>query len=864
MMAQYLAIKREHPDAILFYRMGDFYEMFHDDAREAARLLGITLTSRQKGENAIPMAGVPVRAAQNYLVRLIRAGKRVAVCEQVEDPREAKGLVDRKVVRIVTPGTLTEEGVLDDRSPNHLAALCRRRDRAGLAWLDLSTGAFLITEVEPEKVPDELGRIEPAELLLPENRDGEVEEALPFLRDVPLRRCPSFDFDTDSASRDLREFFGTRTLEGFGIDPERMPAAVAAAGALLRYVQETQRTTLGHIRRLRVFQRGNRMLLDRATRRSLELVRTQRDGGREGSLLHHIDRTKTPMGARLMRDRLLAPFKDLTPILRAQEGIAECVEKPSLRAAIREALARIQDLERLTARLCTGRANARDLVGLRQSFERLPALGDHLASAESEILKERGASWDDLSDLASRIAACLVDEPPVTLREGGLIREGFDPELDELRSIGREGKDWIARFQADEIERTGLANLRIGFNKVFGYYIELPRSTDPALVPARYVRKQTIKNAERYVTQELKEFETKVLKSEEMARDLEYNLFSALREDLAAGVARILDASEAVAEVDFVTALAEIAVERAWCRPVVDESLVLRIRDGRHPVLEAALEGEPFVPNDTELDPPERSLVILTGPNMAGKSTWIRQNALLVLLAQIGSFVPAREARIGLVDRIFTRVGAADDIARGSSTFMVEMTETANILHHARRRSLVILDEVGRGTSTYDGLSLAWAICEALHEDLGCRTLFATHYHQMTAMAGLFRGIHNQHVAVREWGDEIVFLHRIQEGGTDKSYGLHVARLAGIGRNVLERAEEILLRLEEEGEALKPGLVRRGSRPRMRQLELFRPPSERLLDELSKLDPDNLSPMDALLKLRELKEKFAGGDSPSP
>jgi DNA mismatch repair protein MutS len=858
MMAQYLAIKKDHPDSILFYRMGDFYEMFFDDAREASQVLGITLTSRNKGERAIPMAGVPVRAADQYLVKLIRAGKRVAICEQVQDPKEAKGLVAREVVRIVTAGTLTETEILEEREPNWLLALSPFKDRTGLAWLDLSTGRFLVTECLPNRLEDELERIDPAELLLPESwAQGEAveEEIFQGLRGN-LRHVPDYDFNPDEAQRVLQDFFHTSGLEGYGLDSGMMPAAVSAAGALVRYIQETQKTELGHIRKVEIFQRGNRMTLDRATRSSLELVRTQRDGERKASLLGTIDQTVTPMGARLLRERILAPFADIAAIHHIQQGIQECLDQPSLAEVLHEHLTKIYDLERLSGRLSTGRANARDLLALQQSLQHLPNLVSALTEAESEILFELGKQLDPCPDLAAKIQERLVPDPPITLKEGGLIRDGYDTELDELRSIGKEGKDWMTRFQAEEIAKTRIGHLKVGYNRVFGYFIEIPRNTDPSQIPAGYIRKQTIKNAERYVTPELKEFETRVLKSEELSRDLEYNLFLGLRDLLADQIQRILEAAAIVAEIDVVVALASHARKRAWVRPEVDEERELEIEEGRHPVLETTLTAEPFVPNDTKLSPPSRSLIILTGPNMAGKSTYIRQVALICLLAQIGSFVPAKSAQLGLVDRIFTRVGAADEISRGNSTFMVEMKETANILNNATRRSLVILDEVGRGTSTYDGLSLAWAICEALHDQIGCRTLFATHYHQMTEMADLLEGVHNCHVAVNEWGEDIVFLHRIQDGGTDKSYGIHVAKLAGISTQILNRANEILNRLEEEGLALKPGMFRKSPKRNTRQLELFRPPADRLLAEIEQLDLDQLPPVEALLKLKEFKDKY--------
>ncbi|PIE23610.1 MAG: DNA mismatch repair protein MutS [Planctomycetota bacterium] len=865
MMTQYRSIKRQHEDALLFYRMGDFYEMFYEDAKDAARILGITLTARSKGAQAIPMAGVPVKAAEAYLLKLVRAGKRVAICEQTGDPKTTKGLVDREVVRIVTAGTLTEDQVLDTDRPNWLCALLRAKGRAGLAWLDLSTGTFLVQERADSQIEDELGRIDPAEILVSEHEqpEREGEPLFPGI-DAPVHPCPAFDFHVEECEKELLRFFSLKTLEGFGLAKDAMPLAISAAGALIRYVQETQRHALPHVRRIEVFQDRGRMLLDRATRSSLELVRTQREGQREGSLLSVIDKTRTPMGARLLRDRVLLPFTLLDEVLSVQAAVMEFFIERSIREQIREQLGSIQDLERLSARLSCGRALPRDLTALAESLSRLPKLHELLEPRQSPRLAALAAAMDQLQDVRALIQERMVEDPPNQVQNGGLIRSGVHEELDELRVISTRGKDWMLRFQEQEIERTGIHSLRIGYNKVFGYYIEATHAASEGRVPTEWVRKQTLKNAERYVTPELKDFETKVLKAEDRIKEIEYELFTQLREALAREVARILDTAQIVADVDVAASLAELAVERAWCCPKVDESKTLLIEEGRHPVLETTLRSEPFVPNDSDLEPPGKSLLLITGPNMAGKSTYIRQVALLTLLAQIGSFVPARSMELGLVDRIFTRVGASDDIARGSSTFMVEMTETANILNNATEHSLVILDEVGRGTSTYDGLSLAWAICEALHQDLGCRALFATHYHQLTELADLMPGVHNCHVAVREWENEIVFLHRIQPGGTDKSYGLHVARLAGVPGSILDRANQILDELESEGESIKPLAVHKRSQsreaayhPTPRQLNLFRPSADRLLDEIEKLSPDELSPMDALLKLKELRDRYS-------
>jgi DNA mismatch repair protein MutS len=852
-MAQYMAAKQRHRDALLFFRMGDFYELFFEDARTASRALGITLTSRSKGEGAIPMAGVPVRAIDGYLKKLVQLGHRVAICEQTQDPREAKGVVERQVVRVVTPGTLTEDGLLEGRRPNHLAAAAVQKDRAGIAWVELSTGAFRVHECPAARLPDELARIEAAELLLPEDLRGRETSLLRGL-EVPLAWRAGHEFGVDGATRTLTAFFRTATLAGFGVDG--MPLAVAAAGALVGYLRETQLVALPHLRGIEVWQAGRHMYLDRATRQSLELVQTMRGEGTP--LLHVIDRTRTPMGARLLRAWLLAPLTELAAIRARQDAVAELVDDAGLAAAAGECLERVLDLERLTARAACGRAHGRDLAGLRQSLDPLPELRLRLRDCRSPSLRELGERLDPLPDLQQALADCLVDEPPLRLEDGGLIRPGFHAGLDELRTLARDSTEWLARYQQRLIEQTGVPSLKVGFNKVFGYYIEVTHAHRAAALPADFARKQTTKNAERYVTDELRTFETRILKAEENARSLEYELFGALRTRVAAEAGRLLTSAAVVAELDCLASLARVARDRGYCRPEVDESRRLRIEDGRHPVLETTHAAGTFVPNDTDLEPPRRRLALLTGPNMAGKSTYIRQNALIALLAQVGSFVPAKAAQVGLVDRIFTRVGSSDDIAAGASTFMVEMTETANILNNATARSLVILDEVGRGTSTYDGLSLAWAIAEDLHDRIGCRALFATHYHQLVDLAGPDRGIVNLRVAVREWGEEIVFLHRIEPGGTDRSYGLHVARLAGIPRAVIDRAQAVLDELEQEGDEVRDALVtaRANRRPGPRQRELFAPPPDPLVAELRQLDLDGLTPRQALDLLAEWQRRL--------
>ncbi|MHC5070995.1 MAG: DNA mismatch repair protein MutS [Planctomycetota bacterium] len=853
-MAQFMAAKKQHPDALLFFRMGDFYELFYDDAKTASRDLGIALTSRSKGDNPIPMAGVPVRAVETYLKRLVQGGHKVAICEQTQDPKEAKGVVDRQVVRVVTPGTLTEDDLLDAGRANYLVAVCRQQGRLGLSWVDLSTGELVVHEQSATRLADELSRLDAAEVLVAE--DSVLADEVSALTDATntcvTRRSP-YDFGSDTAHDVLTTFFHTATLSGFGID--ETPLAVGAAGALIAYLQETQLAALPHIRKIEVFPEQRVMRLDRATRNSLELVQTMRGESGGTPLMRILDATHTPMGARLLREWLLSPLTDVPEIGRRQGAVAEIFERPGVLAQLQDALAGILDLQRLTARISCGRANGRDLVALKQSLLRLPMLQAAIAECQGEGLAGICRELDVLDDVAQDIVTCLVDEPPLTIKEGSLIRAGYDEQLDEVLSLSRDSKQWMANYQAGEIERTGISKLKIGYNKVFGYYIEITHASHAGelQLPAEYIRKQTTKNAERYITEELKAFETKVLRSEENARNREHELFLALRERVAAETQRLQQTAARVAELDVLCGLADVAKERGYCCPTVDDSRLLHIHNGRHPVLEATHPAGTFVPNDTELDPPRRTMVLLTGPNMAGKSTYIRQNALIVLMAQIGSFVPAESAHIGVVDRIFTRVGAADDISQGASTFMVEMTETANILNNATARSLVILDEVGRGTSTYDGLSLAWAIAEELITKVGCRSLFATHYHQLTDLAQQGNGVINQRVCVREWGDEIVFMHRIEDGGTDKSYGLHVGRLAGLPRSVLERAQVILSELETEGEHVREALTttQPESPAEQKQLTLFETPREKVLKELQRIRTEEMTPLEALAKLAE-------------
>jgi DNA mismatch repair protein MutS len=797
MMQQYQDARARHPGMLLLFRMGDFYELFDTDAELAARLLGLTLTSRDK---TVPMAGFPHHQLENYLHKLIQAGQRVAICDQVEDPALAKGLVRRDVTRVVTPGTITEDNLLDPRLANYLAALHPDKDLVGLAWLELSTGQFHAADVAWESLAEELARLNPAETLIAESQTqtSEVSRSSEVLRmflaqGATLTGRPDWNFEADSASACLHQHFGVSTLEGFGFREDQ--PCLCAAGALLLYVQETLKADLGHIRRLEPFQARQYLLVDDVTRRSLELTRTMREGKREGSLLAVLDRTVTAMGARLLHEWLVAPLTQPAAIEARLDAVAELMQENDLRRDLRAGFAEVFDLQRLTARVSTGRASPRDLGAVARTLRLLPRLKARITARRSPLLRRLEGDLELCPDLRETLDAALVEDPPLSARDGGLIKPGFNAELDEFRTIMRGGKEWIARFQAEEITRTGINSLKVGFNKVFGYYIEITH-THASKIPADYQRKQTLKNAERYITPELKEYEEKVLSAEEKSHQKEYELFLALRDQVAGQTHRLLQTGQVLAQLDVLAGLAELAVSRQYVRPEFCDGQVLDIRDGQHPVLEQLLPPGTFVPNDVILEPDNGLLWLITGPNMSGKSTFIRQVALLTLLAQMGSFVPARSARIGIVDRIFTRVGASDELGRGHSTFMVEMTEAANILNNAGPRSLVILDEIGRGTSTYDGVSLAWAITEYLHNQVGCRALFATHYHELAQLAETLPGLRNYNVLVREWQEDIVFLHKIAAGSADKSYGIHVARLAGIPGEVLDRAKQVLVELE--------------------------------------------------------------------
>jgi DNA mismatch repair protein MutS len=853
MMQQYREAKERHPGMLLLFRMGDFYELFNDDAEVASRVLGLTLTSRDK---TVPMAGFPHHALENHLHRLLHAGHRVAICDQVEDPALARGLVRREVTRVVTPGTLTEDELLDPRQANHLAAVVTAGAVAGLAWVELSTGQFQAADVPLPALVDELGRLAPSECLHAETAGDRLGEHLrTALPGMALTARPDWTFDPASDRAALFSHFGVTTLAGFGFD-DQQPCLVAA-GALLLYLQETLKASLSHLSRLRPYRQTSHLFLDEVTRRSLELTRTLREGERSGSLLSHLDRTVTPMGARLLQEWLINPLAERRGIEARLDAVAEFLDEHGLRQELRDVLSEGLDLQRLTARVSTGRASPRDLAGVARTLRLLPRVKAKVTARSAALLCDLESRLELCPDLREALDTALVDNPPLSPREGGVIREGYNAELDELREITRSGKDWMTKFQADEIRRTGIPSLKVGFNQVFGYYIEITH-THAGKVPEGYQRKQTLKNAERYITAELKEYEEKVLSAQEKIYQREYDLFIALRDRVANQTRRLLQTAEVLAALDVLAGLAELASARRYGRPELTDEPVLEINEGRHPVLDQTLPPGTFVPNDAALGPDSGMLWLITGPNMAGKSVYIRQVALLTLMAQMGSFVPAAAARIGLVDRIFTRVGASDELSRAQSTFMVEMTEAANILNNASERSLVILDEIGRGTSTYDGVSLAWAITEYLHNNVGCRTLFATHYHELAQLAEQLPGLRNYNVLVREWQDEIVFLHKIAPGGADKSYGIHVARLAGVPEEVLERARQVLTELEAHHlEAQdRPGTGRVRRRFRTVQPSLFGRFEDPVLKALRETDLERVTGAEALARLRQWQQEL--------
>jgi DNA mismatch repair protein MutS len=864
-MQQYHRMKAEHPDALLFFRMGDFYELFFEDAVVASKALEIALTSRSKDRDGqpVPMCGVPHHAAAAYVARLVRQGFRVALCEQMEDPRSAKGVVKREVVRVITPGTQLEASALEAAETSYVMALDPGPSSLGVAWLEPTTGEFLAAEWDGpgrfDRLRDEIGATRPREILA----RGEAELP-PWLSDpaqpeaaIPRAPAEERSFDPDRARRELLAHFGVATLEAFGC--EGLPRAAAAAGAVLRYVRETQKRDLAHVTSLLTRGARDTLVLDALTRRNLELVESLADGGRRGTLLDVLDHTRTAMGARLLREWILRPLVELERIQDRLDAVEELAFRALERGRLREALAPVQDLDRILGRVTLGTAGPRDLVALARSLSALPGAAEAVAECVAPLVRAQAKDLDPPLDLAEDVSRTLVDDPPALVREGGFVRDGVDPELDELRSTSRGGRATIAAIEERERARTGIASLKVRFNRVFGYYIEVSKS-NLGLVPPDYLRKQTIAGGERFVTPELKEYEDKVLRADELILERETRLFEELRGRIAGAARRVQQTSRAAAVLDVLASLAEAATRFDYVKPRLGTGDELSFVEGRHPIMERVL-SEPFVANDLAMGDGAPRLYVLTGPNMGGKSTFLRQAALVVVMAQVGSFVPAREAKIGLVDRVFTRVGASDQILRGQSTFMVEMQETAHILRHATARSLVLLDEIGRGTATFDGLSIAWAVAEHIgRSDAGPKTIFATHYHELVDLAADLPTVGNLHVSAREWRDTVVFLRKIEPGGSDRSFGIQVARLAGLPAPVVVRAQEILRNLEstEFDREGRPRLAH-SDRPAegARQLALFSGPDEAVLDELRRADPDQLTPMQALALLGELRKRLA-------
>lgn len=874
MMAQYMETKKQYEDCILFYRLGDFYEMFFDDAITVSRELELTLTGKSCGlPERAPMCGVPFHSADGYINRLVKKGFKVAICEQVEDPKLAKGLVKREVIRIVTPGTNTDESSLDEAKNNYILCVVYMDDCYGLAVSDVTTGEFLVTEIDKtNRLFDEIMRFSPSEFICNEAfMVSGFDTALVQDRlSVRITSLASWYFDGEISAEKLKSHFHTSSLSGLGLSQGGCGAL--CAGALLSYLLETQKNSLAQLNTIHVYGVGNTMLIDHSTRRNLELCETLREKQKRGSLLWVLDKTKTAMGARLLRKYVEQPLLYKDDIKERQDGVEELVRMAMQREELREYLNGIYDLERLITRIAYKTAGPRDLNAFAASLSMLPDIRFVLADMKSPILKNLFETFDPLDDLCGLIQKAICDEPPVTIREGGMIRDGYSKEVDRLRSAKTEGKDWLAKLEESEREKTGIKNLRIKYNKVFGYYLEVTNSYKDT-VPDYFIRKQTLANAERYITPELKELEDTILGAQERLYSLEYDLYCSVRDEIASHVKRIQEMAQKTALIDVLASLAKVAEKNHYVKPRLNEKGLIDIKDGRHPVVELMIPNEMFICNDTYLDDGKKRVSVITGPNMAGKSTYMRQVALIVLMAQIGSFVPAREANIGLVDRIFTRVGASDDLASGQSTFMVEMTEVANILRNATSKSLLILDEIGRGTSTFDGLSIAWAVVEHISDEkiLGAKTLFATHYHELTELEGKLHNVNNYCIAVKEKEDGIVFLRKIVPGGADRSYGIQVAKLAGVPEVIIRRASEIASELEKEDMTIRVSEIlpagekekkKKETRKTLDEVDLAQyslfdtVKDDDVLEELKQVDVSHLTPVEALNLIYELQTKL--------
>ncbi|BDQ01604.1 DNA mismatch repair protein MutS [Ignavibacterium sp.] len=865
LMAQYYKIKQQHPDTILLFRVGDFFETFEDDAKIASKVLGITLTKRSNGAaDDVPLAGFPHHAIDAYLPKLVRAGYRVAVCEQMENPKFAKGIVKREVIEVVTPGVTLSDKLLDHKKNNYVLGVFIKDDLVGLSFSDISTGEFYVYETKLEQLTEQIQLINPSEILFHKRDKDYLTKILSKINpEIRLTKIDEWIFNFDYTNELLLNHFKTVTLKGFGI--ERLQNGIVAAGVVLHYLQETQRVNLSHLNKISIYNPSDYMILDYSTKRNLEIITSMQEGTREGSLISILDKTQTAMGGRLLKKWISAPLRDVNAINQRLNAVENLIKEKSVRKDLINHLKEVGDLERLISKVCTGRANPREIVAVKTSLKKIPDIKELLNRLSDSTLKKIGDSLKDLSHLVEKISEAIIDSPPAALTEGGIIKSGFSPELDELREIAFHGKEWISNLQQKERERTGIPSLKVGFNNVFGYYIDISNA-HKSKVPEDYIRKQTLVNSERYITPELKTFEEKILNAEEKIGELEYQLFNEIRNLVALEAEAIQTNARLIGMIDVFLSFAECAEEYNYVKPEVDEGNEIEILQGRHPVVERILSpGEKFTPNDCKLNNTDQQIILLTGPNMAGKSVYLRQVGLIVLLAQIGSFVPASKAKIGIVDRIFTRVGASDNITAGESTFLVEMQEAANILNNATSKSLILLDEIGRGTSTFDGISIAWAITEYLHEnpDVAAKTLFATHYHELNEMADLFPRIKNYKVEVREYDDKVIFLHRVNPGRADHSYGIQVAMMAGLPVFVTNRAKEILNNLESK--ELTPYEVKKERLKKLKsetdnQISLFEFKDDELRTEIKNLELNTLTPIEALNKLNELKRKMERND----
>lgn len=866
MMEQYLAIKAKHQDSILFFRMGDFYELFLDDAKVASEVLGLTLTSRAHGKSAdIPLAGFPHHSLDTYLSKMIKAGYRVAICEQLEDPKTAKTIVKRDVTEIVSPGTVMTDGLLESKRNNFLCSLYFKKEICGIALVDISTGEFSVDEIATEQFAEQLNMHQPAEVLLSEEQAAFVEGKIDANETYFLTKREEWIFSRDYGYETLTNHFGTRSLKGFGCDD--LDVGISAAGAVLHYLKEVQTSQLRHIGRIQRQSAHEFVGLDSDTRRNLELLKSLRGGTSQGTLISILDRTKTAMGGRKLVQWMLKPLMNPSRIQKRLDAVEELKSTSKILSGLREILGRVGDLERFISKIITNRASARDLSALKNSLKALPELKDSLSKSETLELISIREEVDNLEKLVAEIEKAIVDDPPLAVTEGGIIRSGYNNDLDELRDVAYSGKDWIARLQSQERKNTGIPSLKISFNKVFGYYIEVTRP-NLSKVPDYYIRKQTLVNAERFITPDLKTYEEKILDAEDKIVTLEYELFDKVRKTAAEQAKIIQKNAQLISTLDCYAGFAQLASENNYIRPEIKDDSKITIEQGRHPVVEKLLPyGESFIPNDTQLDNQKEQIIILTGPNMAGKSTYLRQVGLIILMAQMGSFVPARKAKIGVVDKIFTRVGASDNLAGGESTFLVEMNETANILNNATTRSLILLDEIGRGTSTFDGLSIAWAVAEFLHNSprVAAKSIFATHYHELTELALILERVRNYNVVVKEWGENVVFLRKIEPGACDHSYGIQVAKLAGLPNSVIHRAKEILSNLEADeltaNNLPKLAMSKNGHMKKPdRQLDIFEKQEQALRSEIQNLKVDDMTPIQALNKLNELKNTIGGAN----